>query len=191
MRQFIRRRRAAILFAAMVTAGVAGAVGCGGDARVELAASDALDGVAAQMQTAFAEYHGEVEAFDDGREAAVTAAFIARIRRDAADEAKCEQHGTEFAAALARIRADRRTEGVRSSRAAEQVAAVREVAAGLRRIGIASLSLQDEMRRYLMSWIEAQKRASAVNATTEAAATGARIPATQPLTAKREGGWRR
>lgn len=147
--------------AGMALGVAAGLAGCGGDARVEMAAADALDRVANEMTVAYSEYHAEVERYDAQREADVTAAFIARIRRDQADEDKCQQHGREFAAALAKIRTDRGTEAARIGMAGEQVAAVREIGRGLRNVGIASLSLQDEMRRYLMSTIEAYRKAQA------------------------------
>jgi hypothetical protein len=135
--------------------------GCGGDARVELSAADALSAVAGQMRVAYDEYHGEVETHDDTRESAVTRAFVERVRRDSADEGKLDRHASEFEAAMTKIRADRRTEWQRRVAAETQIDTVLEVAKGLRRIGIESLSLQDEVRRYLTTWIEARATASA------------------------------
>ncbi|HOW17886.1 MAG TPA: hypothetical protein PLC79_02535 [Phycisphaerae bacterium] len=134
-------------------------VGCGGDARVELSAADALSAVAGQMRVVFDEYHGEVEAHDDTRESAVVRAFVERVRRDSSDGAKLDQHASQFEAAMATIRADRRTEWQRRAAAETQVETILEVAKGLRRLGIESLSLQDEMRRYLVSWTESMRRA--------------------------------
>jgi len=134
-------------------------VGCGGAARVELSAADALSAVAGQMRVAFDEYHGEVEAHDDTRESAVVRAFVDRVRRDSSDGAKLDQHASQFEAAMATIRADRRTEWRRRAAAETQVETILEVAKGLRRLGIESLSLQDEMRRYLLSWTESMRRA--------------------------------
>jgi hypothetical protein len=136
---------------------VCGAVaGCGGDARVELSAADALTAVAGEMRVAFDEYHGEVETHDDTRESAVTRAFVERVRRDSADEGKLDQHASEFEAAMTRLRADRRVEWQRRTAAETQIDTIVEVAKGLRRIGIESLSLQDEVRRYLTTWMENQ-----------------------------------
>lgn len=136
---------------------LAGAVvGCGGDARVELSAADALTAVAGQMRVAFDEYHGEVEVHDDTRESAVTRAFVERVRRDSGDEGKLDQHASEFEAAMGKIRADRQTEWQRRTAAETQIDTIVEVAKGLRRIGIESLSLQDEVRRYLTTWMESQ-----------------------------------
>jgi hypothetical protein len=133
--------------------------GCGGDARVELAAADALIAAADRMDTAVAEYHGEVSRFDDTRESAVVAAFIARVQADAGNKEAVAGHSAEFGAALRKIRADRAVEQDRKTATMENVAVVREVAAGLQRMGIDSLSLQDELKRYLSSWIEARQKA--------------------------------
>jgi hypothetical protein len=133
--------------------------GCGGDARVELAAADALIVAADRMDTAVAEYHGEVSRFDDARESAVVAAFITRVQADAANKDALAGHSAEFEAALRKIRADRAVEQDRRTATMENVAVIREVAAGLQRMGIDSLSLQDELKRYLSSWIEARQKA--------------------------------
>ena len=130
------------------------ASGCGGDARVELSAADALTAVAAQMRVALDEYHAEVETADDARESAVTRAFVERVRQDAADAARLDQHALAFEEALRRVRADRRTEWQRRTAAQSQVEAVLEVARGLRRIGIEGLTLQDEVKRYLGTLLE-------------------------------------
>ena len=154
--------------------------GCGGDARVELAAADALDVVAEQVRTTLNEYHGEVDVFDDGREAAVTADFIRRIRRDGADEATCDRHAEQFAAALSRIRRDREVELRRFDAARAQADTIVEIARGLRRIGIESLSLQDEMRRYLSGYIETIRRAKAAQVTAGPRVTSSTRPAAMP-----------
>lgn len=130
------------------------AAGCGGDARVELSAADALTAVAAQMRVALEEYHLEVEAADDARESAVTRAFVERVRQDAIDAARLDQHALAFEEALRRVRADRKTEWQRRTAAQSQVEAVLEVARGLRRIGVEGLALQDEVKRYLGTLLE-------------------------------------
>jgi len=140
--------------------------GCGGDARLELAAADALAAAAERMQTAVDDYHAEMTAFDDSREEAVTEAFVQRVRADAADEQAVAVHSAEFKSALGRIRADRAVEQQRRAAAVENLGVVREVADGLRRMGVESLTLSDEMRRYLSGWIEARKQAVAAKTVT-------------------------
>jgi len=132
--------------------------GCGGDARVELSAADALGAVAGQMERTIQEYHQEVSRYDDTRESSVVAAFVARVRTDAADDAAVEAHAADFETALRRIRADRDTEWNRRNAAVENVGVLREVSSGVRKLAIQSLGLQDEIRRYLTSWIEARQR---------------------------------
>jgi hypothetical protein len=153
----------AVLVSGPVMLGVAG---CGGDARLELAAADALAAAAERMQTAVDEYHAEMAAFDDSREEAVTEAFVRRVRADAANEQALAAHSAEFKSALGRIREDRAVEQQRRGAAVENVGVVREVADGLRRMGVESLTLSDEMRRYLSGWIEARKQAVAAKAAT-------------------------
>ena len=128
--------------------------GCGGDAKVDLAAADALILAASRMRTALDEYHAEIEQADDRRESDVVQAFVDRVRRDAQDTEKLDRHSDQFSAALSKIRDDRRVESRRRDAADTHVEAVQEVARGLRRIGIDSLTLQDEMRRYLKTWME-------------------------------------
>lgn len=158
-----RRGRAGALAAWPVMLWV---VGCGGDARLDLAAADALTAAADRMEAAIGEYHAEMSQFDDSREEAVAEAFVARVKADAGDEQAIAAHWAEFRSALARIREDRAVERQRHAAAAENVAVVREVADGLRRMGIESLTLSDEMRRYLSGWIEARKQAVAAKAAT-------------------------
>lgn len=137
--------------------------GCGGDARMEMAAADALMTVAEQMEVTVDEYHQEVGQADDGREAKVIAAFVTRVRTASAsapaDDAVVDQHATEFATALAGIRADRETEWDRRNAALENVGVLREIAKGMRRLAVESLTLDDELRRYATSWIETRSRA--------------------------------
>lgn len=153
-----------------VAFGAAALTGCGGDARVDLAAADALDAVAEQMRVTVNEYDRDLGLYDDSRETAVTAAFIARIQRDHASAALAAKHGEDFAAALARIRSDRTVAGQRRAAASSQIEAVAEVARGLRRLGIESLSLQDEVRRYVTSLTETMRRVKAEQAAAKAAA---------------------
>ncbi|UCD29609.1 MAG: hypothetical protein JSV03_03765 [Planctomycetota bacterium] len=135
-------------------------VGCGGNARLEMAASDTLRALADQVAVAIDEYHREVSNLDDTRESAVVSAFVARIKNDVDDESAVESHVTDFKSALGKIRTDRETEWLRQSASMENVKTLREVAAGLQKMAIDSLTLQDEMRRYLTGWIEARRQAN-------------------------------
>lgn len=143
--------------------------GCGGDARVELSAADALGATAEQMERTILEYHQEVTQYDDAREAAVAAAFVARVRKDADDESAVEAHAAAFEQALRKVRADRETEWTRRAAALDNVGVLREVSRGLRKTAIESLSLQDEMKRYLTGWIEARRRREEAQASPSAA----------------------
>lgn len=147
-----------------------GLAGCGGDAGVELAAGDALNAVADQMLLTVQEYHRDVSRHDDGREDATVAAFIARVQADHADASAMQTHTQSFQAALRKIRSDRETEWQRRSAAMDNVAVLREVAGGLQKLAIESLSLRDEVRRYLGTWIESRRRAQARQTQTSASA---------------------
>jgi len=135
-------------------------VGCGGDARLEMSAADALLVTADQMAVTLQEYHEEVSAYDDSRESEVVSAFVARVQADPDDPVALDSHVADFKAALRKIRADRATEFTRRGAAMDNVDVLREVARGLQKLAIESLTLQDEMRRYLMGWIETRQRAN-------------------------------
>jgi len=136
-------------FGIAVVLTVTGCAGCGGDARVELSAAQSIDSVAAGLELAIHEYHGETEAADDRREDAVVAAFVSRVQAAAGDETATVRSAEEFTAALRKVRADRRVEWQRQSAALDNLTVLREIAAGLRRLAIDSLTLSDEVRRYL------------------------------------------
>lgn len=157
---------------AVCCAGASLLSGCGGDARLELSTADALQAVAGQMERTIQEYHLEVSSYDDTRESSVVAAFVTRVRKDAADEAAMEGHATEFAAALHKIRADRETEWLRRNAALENVGVLREMSHGVQKLAVQSLGLQDEFKRYLLSWIEARQKAQAVANTAQPQAAG-------------------
>jgi len=147
-----------------VTTFLACMYGCGGDAGVELAASDALSAVADQMQQIVDEYHRDVTRCDDTREDATVAAFVARVQAAGNDPDALQADVKEFQAALRRIRDDRETAWQRRSAAMGNVAVLREVAGGLQKLALESLSLRDEVRRYIDGWIENQRRAQAGSA---------------------------
>jgi len=151
----VRAGRRLLIAALAATATTAG---CGGDAGMELAASDALVAVADQMQVTMREYHEEVTRYDDTRESAAIAAFITRVQANPTDAEAMAADAGEFESALRKIRADRETEWERRAAVADNVAVLREVAGGLQKLAIESLSLRDEMRRYLESWIDMRRR---------------------------------
>ena len=129
--------------------------GCGGDAVVELRAGDALDKAADIFQATVEEYHDEVVVADDGREEAVAMAFVDRMKASTDNP----QDVADFLAAQRKIRADREVESMRFSAASDNVKGLRDVASGLREIATASMTLDDEMRRYFSGWIEQAKTA--------------------------------
>ena len=137
------------------------AVGCGGDARLEMSAADALLATADQMVLTIQEYHEEVSAYDDSRESEVVSAFVARVQAAPDDPVAIDSHVADFKAALRKICTDRATEFTRRGAAMDNVDVLRELARGLQRLAIESLTLQDEMRRYLTGWVETRRRASA------------------------------
>lgn len=124
--------------------------GCAMGARTELAAADAIDRVAESLAEAVGEYHGDLTKYDDSREEAVTKALAARLREDATDDAASRADIEAFLAAMVRLRTDRSAAQARLAAAMEHIAALREVASGLRRLAVESMSLDDEMRRYLL-----------------------------------------
>jgi hypothetical protein len=141
--QHVLRRTTLVLIAALSLAG------CGGDARVELAASDSVKTLADAFTEALGEYHAELVAADDAREAGAIAAFVERTRRDADDPAVLEQHAAQFAAALGKVRSDRTVEQQRFLDARGHAALLHETADGLRQIGLAGLRLEESTRQVL------------------------------------------
>jgi uncharacterized protein YycO len=132
--------------------------GCGGDARVDLAAADALDLAAGEIRAALAEYNAEVDRADRARQAAAVRAFVERITGDVDNPDAVDMHTAAFTEALAALWADQHAEWQRYGHALGNVEAVEEIAAGLRRMGIATLTVKDDVRRYLGSLIEAGRQ---------------------------------
>lgn len=136
--------------------------GCmGGDARVEMTAADAISAVASQLETTVREYHDEVSVGDDARESAVAGAFAARVVSANGDADQIKRDTDAFMASLQKIRKDREVEWDRRNAALDNVAALREMSKGLRKLAIDSLTLQDEVRRYLTSWVDTAQQAKA------------------------------
>ena len=122
--------------------------GCGGDARVELAAADSMETLGASMAQTLAEYHADLARVDDERQRAAIQAFIDRVRADISDETATEAHADEFQRALESLDADRRVAWERYTASSDNVATLHEIAQGLRRLALNSMSLDDEVRRY-------------------------------------------
>ena len=149
-------------FLAPLVAGISllfGAGGCGGDARVELAAADAIDAAAAQLKVTLDEYTAELELADRRRRDGAVAAFVERLRRDIADDPATRAHAAAFSEALAALDQDRTTEQRRHNAASANVGTLEEIAAGLRRVAISTLTIRDEIRRYLDSLVQARRTA--------------------------------
>jgi len=132
--------------------------GCVSNAPMEMAAATALQCLADQMTVALGEYHQEVFEHDDFRESAVVSAFIDRVKNDIDNPPVVESHENDFRMALHKIRNDRQVEWSRHHAALSNVAIIKEVATGLQRTAVDSLSLQDEMRRYLNDWMNLKRK---------------------------------
>jgi hypothetical protein len=145
---------------------VLAAAGCGGDARVDMTAADTLDALAVQMERALTEYHAELEAADDAREEAVVDAFISRVKTDVSNDEKLDSHSRAFGGAMKRIRSDRAVEWQRHTAAADNINLMREVGDGLRKLAVQSLLVQDEVKRYVTSLMDAKRRAQAATGET-------------------------
>lgn len=150
--------------------------GCGAHAHVEMAAASAIDSLCDQTQTALDEYQRESESADNQRERAVAQAFVERTRRDNEDAEKMNAHVDAFTGAMDRIRADRNVTWQRYRGAEDNVRSLREVSAGLRRLAVDSLSLEDDVKRYLGDLITQRTRAAAAPATAASPPTAAAAP---------------
>ena len=139
--------RAAVILACRMTLG--GFIGgCGGDARVELAAADSMETLGASMAQTLSEYHADLARVDDERQRAAIQAFIDRVRADISGETATDVHADAFQRALENLDADRRVAWERYTASSDNVATLREIAQDLRRLALNSMSLDDEVRRY-------------------------------------------
>lgn len=155
------RRTARIgLCAAATLAFLSCMAGCWGGAPVSLSAANAVDAVGAELRRALHEYHAEVESADDTREDEAVAALVARLQRDASDEAATAGHVSAFRAAMQKLRADRRVESARHAAAIDNVRLLSEISGGVRRVAIESMSLSDEVKRYLTDLLDARQAAT-------------------------------
>lgn len=142
-----------------ISLGLAVLAGCGGDAGMELAASDGLEAACDELETGVGEYHADVAAGDDSREDAVTAAFLARVATDKDSPELLAQHGQQFTTAMRKIRADRETEWRRWTAMTDTLASLRDMARKVRKAAINSMTLQDEADRYVGSLVANVQRA--------------------------------
>lgn len=150
-------------------------LGCAGNATTALSAGDALGRVADQLDVAVDEYHNDVASHDDRREAEVASAFVARVVANAGDQDKLANDQAQFLMAMAKIRGDREVEWDRRNATKENIDALREVAKGMRRLALDSLSLNDEMRRYLTGWYDTYEQSKAARAAEKAANKQAQV----------------
>lgn len=123
--------------------------GCGSSARVQLSAAQTLDTLTDSVRLAVDELHRDVITADRRRRADAIDAFVRRIQRDHADPAQTSTHVDAFHQALDRLRADTEIEFTRHLATVDNLRAIKEIAAGLRELGIQSMSLDDEVRRYI------------------------------------------
>jgi hypothetical protein len=149
------RRHGIVVGRVVIWTIILGAAGCGGgDARVELAAADALDAVSASVTQAVAEYHADLRQVDAERRRAAVQALIARLRADAEDEEKAQAHADAFESAVALLEADRQAAWERYAATLENLALLSGTSDGLRRLAVDSMSLEDETKRYFGELLE-------------------------------------
>lgn len=131
--------------------------GCVGDARVHLATADSMDLVRGAMAEALAEYHADLAALDAQRRDMAVAAFVARLRRDAADPQAADADAEAFRQAVTRLDMDREVAWQRYAASLDTVALLGEMASDLRRLAADSMSLNDEAKRYFSDLVQKQK----------------------------------
>lgn len=124
---------------------IASIMGCGGDARVQLAAADSVDLLRAGIAQSLAEYHADLAALDDQRRQAATDALIDRLRNDETD---ADASADAFRQAMQRLDADREVAWQRYAASMDTVSLMGEIAADLRRVAAESMALNDEAQRY-------------------------------------------
>ncbi len=124
-------------------------LGCVGDARVELAAANAIHEIAGSLQVTLEAYDEEIQAFDEIRMREVTQALAVRLAKLPRDDAVAEADMERFLEAIMKLRGDRLAAARRFAVADENVSLLREVSQGLRRLALDSMRFGDEGRRYL------------------------------------------
>ncbi len=137
-------RYAAVAAVAMLAVG-----GCAVGTRVQITTAETLDALVGALGQAVDEYHLEVRGADVEKRRAAVDAFAARIRADHKDDEAATRHVMLFNQALDSLQHDAEAENSRHGATLENLRVVTEAAAGLRRIAIESMTLNDEVRRYL------------------------------------------
>lgn len=163
VRVSMRRAGRRLIALAAVLMPLSCVAGCWNVSALAVSSAGAVDEVAAQMRVAVDEYHAEIARSDDLRESAAIDAFAERLKRDASDDAAAAAHTATFKAAMDRLRDDRAVETQRHSATLENLEVLAEVNDGLRQTALDSLTLQDEVQRYVGDLIEAHKAAMAAN----------------------------
>ncbi|MCH7808442.1 MAG: hypothetical protein IIB60_04400 [Planctomycetes bacterium] len=132
------------------------AIGCAGDARVELAAADAIDRLAQGLEVALQEYHDDLAQADSARGRMAVGALVNRLRGGETNKVSEDDdaHAADFLNAMQRLHADREVAWQRYWASVDNVKTLQEIAQGLRRLAIDSLSLRDEANRYVQELIE-------------------------------------
>lgn len=131
--------------------------GCGGDARVELAAADSMDAIRAGLAQSLTEYHADLAALDEQRRAAATDALIDRLRSSLNDEAGMDAHAESFRQAMARLEADREAAWKRYAVSLDTVTLLGDIAADLRRLAADSMTVNDEAKRYFTDVVQQRR----------------------------------
>jgi outer membrane murein-binding lipoprotein Lpp len=138
----------AIAAAAML----AGCAAAGG--KTQLAAADAMDRAAQELDLAVGEFSRDLESCDDERRARVIEAYTDRVRADAQNPSALADHRTQFTMALERLDSDGDAARTRAAIAHENLGVVREIAGGLRQQAVAAMKLEAETSAYLSAMLE-------------------------------------
>ncbi|MFM9966732.1 MAG: hypothetical protein ACKV2Q_36630 [Planctomycetaceae bacterium] len=135
--------------------------GCSVGARTSIAGADALEPIANQLDVTLIEFAADLERADDSTRERVTAAFVARVKADAADEAALTAHIAAFTAALEHVEADKAVARDRLASGRDNVGLIREVAQGMRTVAIRAMRLDAEAEEYVESAVKKYHAAQA------------------------------
>ena len=130
-------------------AALLGLAGCAAGARLQLSAADSLHAIMTSVQLAATEYHDEIRSADALRRQWAIDAFVQRLRDDHDDQQAAAEHVARFNLALDRLLQDGETESARYLAAMQNIRTLAEIGDGLKRHALQSLTLDDELRRYI------------------------------------------
>lgn len=130
------------------------AAGCAAGARVQLSAAEALQTIMRSVQLATNEYHDEIRSADALRRRLAIDAFVQRIRDNHDDQSATADHVARFNAALDRLQQDGETENTRYFATIQNIRTLREIGDGLKTLAVQSMTLDDELRRYLTDLLQ-------------------------------------